>query len=146
LAGRPGLEVVAAPVEEAPEGTPTTVLYEQAAVDGEAVRVTLDETVQHAADATLADVDFPSALVAIRVSDGHVVAVANGPGTGGLDIATQGRYAPGSTFKVVTTAALLQQGLDPDETVGCPAEAVVDGRAFTNAEGGARGDVPFREA
>lgn len=146
LAGRPGLQIVAAPVDGAPDGTPTTVLYERVAVDGDPVRVTLDDTVQRAADATLAAVDFPSALVAVRVSDGHVVAVANGPGTGGLDIATQGRYAPGSTFKVITTAALLEQGLDPEATVGCPAEAVVDGRAFTNAEGGARGDVPFREA
>lgn len=146
LAGRPGLQIVAVPGEGAPEDTPTTVLHERRPVDGDPVRITLDERVQRAADATLADVEFPSALVAIRVGDGHVVAVANGPGTGGLDIATQGRFAPGSTFKVVTTAALLDQGLTPDEVVGCPAEAVVDGRAFTNAEDGARGEIPFREA
>ena len=146
LAGRPGMQIVATPVDGAPEGTPTTVLHERRPVDGDPVRITLDEAIQRAADATLADVAFPSALVAIRVGDGHVVAVANGPGTGGLDIATQGRYAPGSTFKVVTTAALLEQGLTIDETVDCPAEAVVDGRAFTNAEDGARGAIPFREA
>jgi cell division protein FtsI/penicillin-binding protein 2 len=146
LAGRPGMQIVAAPGDGAPDGTPTTVLHERRHVDGDPVRITLDERVQRAADATLADVEFPSALVAVRVGDGHVVAVANGPGTGGLDIATQGRYAPGSTFKVVTTAALLEQGLDPDEVVGCPAESVVDGRAFTNAEDGARGEVAFREA
>ncbi|MEX2503526.1 MAG: penicillin-binding transpeptidase domain-containing protein [Egicoccus sp.] len=146
LAGRPGMQIVATPVDGAADDTSTTVLHERRAVDGDPVRITLDERIQRAADTTLAGVAFPSALVAIRVSDGHVVAVANGPGTDGLDVATRGRYAPGSTFKVVTTAALLAQGLEPDEAVGCPAEAVVDGRAFTNAEDGARGQIPFHEA
>jgi cell division protein FtsI/penicillin-binding protein 2 len=111
---------------------------------GEDVTVTLDPEVQQAADAALADVtEFPSALVAIRVSDGHLVAVANGPDSVG-DIALRGQYPPGSTFKVVTTAALLQAGLTPDDTVDCPAEATIDGFAFSNAEDQALGEVPFR--
>ncbi|WP_308420356.1 penicillin-binding transpeptidase domain-containing protein [Egicoccus halophilus] len=147
LFGEAGRQVVAVPVADAPEGVEEAVLHEVPAVDGSDVTVTLDERVQRAADETLADVsDAPSALVAVRVSDGHVVAVANGPGTAGAEIAVSGQYAPGSTFKVVTTAALLADGLDPDATVGCEAEAVVDGRRFTNAEDGARGRVPFREA
>ena len=146
LAGHAGLQVVAVPTEDAATASGELVLHEVPAEDGTPITITLDERVQRAADDTLAGVDHPSALVAIRVSDGHVVAVANGPGTQGRDIATRGQFAPGSTFKVVTTAALLAQGLDPDATVGCAAEAVVDGRRFTNAEGSARGQIPFREA
>jgi penicillin-binding protein A len=53
-------------------------------------------------------------------------------------------YPPGSTFKVITTAALLRDGLSVDQTVPCPATTVVDGRSFRNFEGGAAGAVPFR--
>jgi cell division protein FtsI/penicillin-binding protein 2 len=61
-----------------------------------------------------------------------------------LDRALTGLYPPGSTFKVVTTTALLRDGLSVDETVPCPANEVVDGRSFKNFEGEAAGAVPFR--
>jgi cell division protein FtsI/penicillin-binding protein 2 len=145
LAGRPGLEVVIVPPEDT-DLEPQT-LFTAEAEDGQPVTVTLEEDVQLAADAALADQDdFPTALVAIRVSDGHVLAVANGPGGGGLDLALTGRYAPGSTFKVVTTAALVADGLTSETEVPCPATITADGRAFRNAEDQALGDVPFRAA
>ena len=49
-------------------------------------------------------------LVAIRPSTGEILAAANGPGTGGHNIATYGQYAPGSTFKSVSSLALLRAG------------------------------------
>ena len=54
-----------------------------------------------------------------------------------------GRYPPGSSFKVVTAAALLQAGLTLDTVVPCPPRAVVGGKPFTNFEGEAPGPVPF---
>lgn len=145
LAGRPGLEVRAVPPEGS-EADPAT-LFSVDPEPGTPVTVTLDHDVQQAADATLADVgDHPSALVAIRVSDGHVLAVANGPAGGGLDLALTGRYAPGSTFKVVTTSALLGAELTTDEQVPCPPSTTVDGRSFSNAEDQALGEVPFHTA
>lgn len=145
LAGRPGLEVRAVGPDDGGPGP--TVVFDAEPEPGEPVTVTLDEAVQRAAEAALADTtDLPSALVALRISDGHVLAIANGPGNGGADLALTGRYPPGSTFKIVTTAALLEAGLGPDDTVPCPAEATVDGRAFTNAEDAALGDVPLRTA
>jgi cell division protein FtsI/penicillin-binding protein 2 len=140
LAGQPGMRVVS--VDE--QGERVATLYEVAPTRGEALRTTLDPKVQTAADAALSAVDNPSALVALRASSGEVLAVANGPDGGDVDRALTGRYAPGSTFKVVTTAALLESGLDPDEPVDCPARATVDGRTFRNSEGQAVGRAPFR--
>ncbi|HEU5083860.1 MAG TPA: penicillin-binding transpeptidase domain-containing protein [Acidimicrobiales bacterium] len=142
LGGTVGFEVVA--VEG--DGAEAEVLLRREPTPGRTLRVTLDERVQAAAEASLSTVDHPSALVAIRISDGHVLAAANGPGTGGRDIALGGRFPPGSTFKVVATAALLDGGLDPESTVACPQTATVDGRSFRNAEQGVLGDVSFREA
>ena len=80
----------------------------------------------------LAGVTPASALVAIRPSSGDVLAAASGPGGGGLSTATVGQYAPGSTFKVVTSLALLRSGLEPSSTMFCPETVVVDGKRFKN--------------
>ena len=85
-----------------------------------------------AALATLGDGAPASALVAIRPSDGAVLATANGAGAEGADLADTGQYAPGSTFKVVSSLALLRSGLAPGDRVACPATTTVDGRSFKN--------------
>jgi cell division protein FtsI/penicillin-binding protein 2 len=137
LAGRPGLRV------DAQGRAGSTVLFQQAAVPGRPVATTLDERVQRAADAALDGVAQPSALVALDVDSGDVRAVAVGPDGGGYDLALEGRYPPGSAFKIVTSEALLAGGLPPGDTVSCPSEAVVDGKSFHNAEHEVLGDVPF---
>jgi cell division protein FtsI/penicillin-binding protein 2 len=43
-----------------------------------------------------------------------------------------GQYAPGSTFKVVSSLALLRSGVRPASQVSCPATTVVDGKRFKN--------------
>jgi cell division protein FtsI/penicillin-binding protein 2 len=83
-------------------------------------------------------------MVVVRPSTGEVLAVANGGDDTGFNRAFEGRYPPGSTFKVVSTEALLAAGLSPDETVPCPAGANVGGRTFVNAEAHELGSVPFR--
>ncbi len=60
---------------------------------------------------------------------GDVLAAASGPGSDGLNTATFGQYAPGSTFKVVSSLALLRAGLTPESPVACAATTVtVDGK------------------
>jgi cell division protein FtsI/penicillin-binding protein 2 len=101
--------------------------------------------VQSAADAALtATGSTPSALVAVDVPSGQVLAVANSP-TSGFDRATTGRYAPGSAFKVATAYAYLTRGItSPEASVPCPRTIVVDGRSFRNYEGEALGTQSFR--
>ena len=112
--------------------------------DGTPLRTTLDQRVQNAADAALSTItDQPSALVAIRISTGQVVAVANGPDGGGFDTALLGQLPPGSAFKVVTTTALLERGLSVDTPVPCTPSVVVQGKSFHNYEGEAFGTAPF---
>ncbi|MBW8801706.1 MAG: hypothetical protein JF597_51690 [Streptomyces sp.] len=96
------------------------------------VRTTLDVTVQRAAEAALATVPGPSALVAIDVATGEVRAIANHPIVG-LPPALRSE-APGSTFKVVVAEAALEHGLTPASTVPCPAKVVFGGKAFGNDE------------
>jgi cell division protein FtsI/penicillin-binding protein 2 len=55
--------------------------------------------------------------------------------SGGYDVALDGAYPPGSTFKVITSAALIGSGLTPASPASCPATATVGGEVFHNAEG-----------
>ena len=130
LAGTPGLEVVAV----AAGGEEERTLHEVAPSEGEPLRLTMDARVQRTAESALAALPASagdSALVAIKPDDGAILAAANGAGNA-LNAATYGRYAPGSTFKVVSALALLRSGLAPDDTVSCPRSTVVDGKQFEN--------------
>lgn len=124
-------------------------LYRVDALGGTPVRTTLDVGAQQAAEAVLAGIASPSAVVALRPSDGAVIAAASGPGSEGYSTATLGGYAPGSTMKIVTALAMLRAGATPDTVVPCTDGYVVDGRRFDNWEGypaDALGDVPLRTA
>lgn len=139
LAGTPGVVV------ERVRGDERTELFSVVAVPGTPLQLSLDVAVQQAADAALAQStqgNGNAALVAIDVPTGDVLAVANTPATG-TNRALTGQYPPGSTFKAVSTQALLATGLDTTEIVPCPPTATVDGRSFQNFEGGAGGDQPF---
>jgi cell division protein FtsI/penicillin-binding protein 2 len=126
LSGTPGLTVIAAGADN------DRAVHEVPAVPGTALQTTLDIDLQTKAESALASVGPASAVVAIRPSDGAILAAASGPGSKGLNTATYGQYAPGSTFKVVSSLALLRSGLTPDDTVSCPATTVVDGKSFKN--------------
>lgn len=154
LRGRNGyvVEVVSEaaddPANPSPDLKPTPV-FEKEPVPGKPLKTTLDLRMQELGEKVLAGTKPPSALVAIRPSDGALLAAATGPGAEGQAIATTGQYAPGSTFKTVTALAALRAGVTPQTVTPCPATTVVDGKSFKNYDdypASALGRVPFAEA
>ncbi len=144
LRGSDGIVVQA--IEE--DGTEKE-LFRLDAAAGTALALTMDVRLQTEAERLLAGVGPASALVAIRPSDGAILAAANGPGNGGQNLATFGQYAPGSTFKSVSSLALLRAGLKPETAVSCPPTVVVDGKQFKNYSdypSSGLGQIPFRTA
>ncbi len=143
LRGTAGVSVTLARTTEA-EDAKGVELFTAKPVAGKPIKTTLDVKAQLAADQALAAQKQASSLVAIKVSDGSVVAVANGPDGGSVNTALTGQVAPGSTFKAVSAYGLLQKKvLTADTTVACPKTAVVAGRQFKNSHDMALGSVPF---
>ena len=144
LRGTPGLKVDAVDVDGGKRE-----LFATKAAPGAALQLTMDLDLQTEAESLLADVGPASALVALKPSTGAILAAANGPGNAGINLATFGQFAPGSTFKSVSSLALLRAGLTPGTVVPCTASIVVDGKTFTNYDdypAGAIGNIPFRTA
>ncbi|HEX6444449.1 MAG TPA: penicillin-binding transpeptidase domain-containing protein [Streptosporangiales bacterium] len=141
LAGIPQGKVVVVDAR----GVTTKTVATFAGRDGAVVHTTLDERVQDAAEKALDTVAKPAALVAVQASTGQILAVANRPVSDSFDRALTGRYPPGSTFKIVTTTALLDHTkLRPATHVPCPKTIDAGGRRFRNFEGEAAGSPPFR--
>lgn len=148
LAGTQGVEVRAVSGDDAASAT-STVLFTAAAVAGTPLRLTLDQRLESLAQQLLTRYGPASALVAIRPSTGAVLAAASGPGSDGYNTATFGQYAPGSTFKIVSSLALLRAGLTPSTIVSCPLHVDVNGKVFKNYSDyppDKIGRIPFRDA
>ncbi|RKN65858.1 penicillin-binding protein [Streptomyces klenkii] len=99
------------------------------------VRTTIDPAWQAAAEKALASKGRgkSAALVALRADTGEILAVANSPSSG-FNRAVSGTYAPGSTWKIVTTSALLlKNAVEPGTVVDCPKYLTV-GKQFHNME------------
>jgi cell division protein FtsI/penicillin-binding protein 2 len=137
LGGTAGVQVTSS-------AAPDTPLFAKDAVPGKDVATTLSPTVQEAAEGALASTgDVPSALVAVDVKTGDVLASANSPALG-FDRALTGHYPPGSAFKIATSYALLSSGtVTPGTSVTCPKTFVVDGRSYKNFEGESLGTPYF---
>jgi cell division protein FtsI/penicillin-binding protein 2 len=148
LAGTPGgrIEIVERADSAKEGGKEGTVVHTFEGKPGEPLETTLDAKTQAAAERALAKVAKPSALVALKPSTGAVLAAANGPNGSAYNRAFLGKYPPGSTFKVVTTTALLSAGIRPETTVACPPSVTVSGKKFENQDSlGSLGSVPFRQ-
>lgn len=140
------------------DGTPTTIdgaayaaanrdiVFYSPPVPGTPLNLTLDRRFQNAAENALRATELPSALVAVEVSTGHILAVANGPGAAVQNLAMTGQYPPGSIFKTVTAYAAIENGFRQYDPIDCPLTLNVNGREFKNAEGEVLGTVPLQQA
>jgi penicillin-binding protein 2 len=66
-------------------------------------------------------------------------------GTPLLDRAYQGQFAPGSTFKIVTASAMLQDGFPPNGTYDCSPDFAIGSQDFHNFEGEAYGPISLKQ-
>ncbi len=133
LAGQPGATVTAVSSAGATVGTVATLSPRP----GTPVQTSIDPLVQQDAEKALAGVHKSAALVAVDAATGQVLAAVTVPTGGGFDLALDGAFPPGSSFKVLTATALIERGLSPASPATCPTQLDVDGEIFHNAEGAA---------
>lgn len=141
LAGAPGVRITR--VDST--GATVEVLFESVGEASEPVTTTLDVAVQRAVEHALDGVPEPSALVVLDRESSAIRGLASRP-LDGFNRALAGRYPPGSTFKVITAAALLRDGLTPESRVQCPAEIEIGGRVLRNAGGFDAGVISLEDA
>lgn len=135
---------------------------------GDDVQLTVDQQLQSYTQARLGE-ESASAVV-IDCQTGDLLAVASAPTfdpnlfVEGISVAAyreltendhrplaaksvQGTYPPGSTYKIVTALAALEDGLiSPEDTVWCPGHLEVSNRRFHCWKRGGHGHVGLSEA
>jgi penicillin-binding protein 2 len=74
----------------------------------------------------------------------HLFGTANGEPI--INWTTQGQYAPGSTFKVTSTAAAVADGYPLNGLYSCPASISIGSQTFGNDGQPSLGDMTFAEA
>ncbi len=141
LAGRPGLTVEAVSLDGA-----RRALERMDPEPGTPIQVTLDTTIQNAADAAVATRSEPAHIVVVRPGTGEILAVSSNPSANPTN-ALVGQYPAGSSFKIISAAALLSNGVvGLDSPVACPGTVAVGGREFDNEDQFDLGTVPFLTA
>lgn len=144
LDGEPGWRVVT--VNQ--NGVDVDVLNEVPGVPAPAVRISLDRSVQSAAQNAVNFTGKKAMIVVIKPSTGEILAVAQNASADaeGL-IATTGLYPPGSTFKMVTAGAAIERDMaTPNTLLPCPGTMDIGHRTVPNYGGFDLGTVPMSRA
>ena len=138
--------------------------------EGKRLRLTIDVDVQRAIEEGYRAFGYKGAAVVMNPQNGEVLAFTSLPAydpnafASGIDRAAwaalntdefrpltdralQGRYSPGSTFKMTVASAALEEGvITPDFKVHCTGAGVFYGRAFKCWKRGGHGTVDLRHA
>jgi len=138
--------------------------------EGRRVQLTIDYDLQKAAEDGFRHAGFNGSAVILDPRNGEVLSLVSLPAydpndfAAGIDSATwaslnndqlkplqnraiQGRYSPGSTFKLVVATAALEEGLvTPDYKVYCGGSATFFGRNFLCHLKGGHGVIDMRHA
>ncbi|WP_165960622.1 penicillin-binding transpeptidase domain-containing protein [Actinocrispum wychmicini] len=111
------------------------------------IKTTLNPRMSIAAQNAVSTQSNATMLVAIKPSTGGILAVAQNDAAGSALTALNGLYQPGSTFKVTTVAAgIQQQSLNQDSQVQCPGQGTFSSRTIHNANNFDLGTVSLRTA
>ncbi|WIY01700.1 penicillin-binding transpeptidase domain-containing protein [Amycolatopsis mongoliensis] len=103
--------------------------------DGGAKTLTssLSLTAQNSAQAAVNSYRGSAMLVALDTGSGDILAVAQNAAAGNAPKALHGLYEPGSSFKIATSVAAVQQsGLTAASPVDCPGVATIGTRTVKN--------------
>lgn len=149
-------------------GREIRTLQEVPPQQGRRVQLTINYAMQRAAEDAFRNYGFNGSAVVLEPKSGEVLTLTSLPAfdpndfATGIDRATwaslntdklrplqnraiQGRYSPGSTFKIVVATAALEEGvITPEHTVFCPGGATFYGRFFQCL--GKHGTVNLRQA
>ncbi|OAN39649.1 penicillin-binding transpeptidase domain-containing protein [Mycolicibacterium iranicum] len=144
LDGEPGWRVVT--VNQ--NGVDVDVLNEVPGEPAPSVSISLDRSVQNAAQNSVDFTDKQAMIVVIKPSTGEILAVAqNAAADREGPLATMGLFPPGSTFKIVTAgAAIERQMATPNTLLGCPGSMDIGHRTVPNYGGFDLGTVPMSRA
>ena len=153
-------------------GREIRTLDEEEPTEGKRLQLTIDYDLQKAVEDGFKVSGFNGASVILDPHTGEVLAFTSVPSfdpnafAAGIDRATwaslntdetkplqdraiQGRYSPGSTFKMAVATAALEEGIiTPDFKVFCPGHAVFFGRSFACSlpNGRGHGTIDLRHA
>ncbi len=124
------------------------VLTEVAPKAAPSITMTLNRLVQDAAQHAVDGQWRKAMLVVLRPSTGEILAVAqNDAADADGPAATTGLYPPGSTFKIVTAGAAIENKMaGPDTMVGCPGQIDIGDRTIPNYDKFDLGVVPLAKA
>lgn len=130
--------------------------------DGNSLILTVDTQVQSKARELLEENAERGSIVVMNPKTGEIYALVSLPDFNAMSVAEDwnslqenkagallnrsinGRYPPGSTFKVITAASILESNMDLSyEDKGIQ---TIDGRDFKNAEGAVYGNVDLKDA
>ena len=129
-------------------GVDVDVLHEVAGDPAPSVTISLDRSVQNAAQNAVNTTGKQAMIVVIKPSTGEIMAVAqNASADREGPIATMGLFPPGSTFKIVTAGAAIERDMaTPNTLLGCPGRMDIGHRTVPNYGGFDLGTVPMSRA
>lgn len=129
-------------------GVDVAVLTEVQGKPAPSVTMTLDRSIQDAAQSAVNNVGHQAMIVVIRPSTGAILAVAQNPAADAQGpLATTGLFPPGSTFKMITAGAAIQRDMaTPNTLLACPGTMEIGHRIVPNYGGFDLGTVPMSRA
>jgi penicillin-binding protein 2 len=163
LRGRPGLTRIQ--VDALGEPTPNGRLVSKPPAPGDNLKLTINQSVQEAGEAAMAERGLPGGFITMDVHTGEILALGSfptfepalftrpltqtevndtyrNPAAPLTDRAIAGQYPTGSTFKLITALAALESGkLQLNEVINDPGQFEIGGEVFKNAGEAVNGSV-----